>query len=332
MNIGEFKNVLKDVKATKVRFGGFCDDYSLLPTQYQLGISEKGKTICILNSPDVNGIEGEVYDQTNMLSKIMSLPKAYNNYDLFLSGVEDTSERSTSIVVKTIKDVRILKTPGDESRVGICLLGPVWNPNTTPVYHTEIVVEDKKALNDSLMSDEFISLLDAYFPSISGYDYLFDVDGKNGKVRITAYSDQAHSDMFLAMLDGHFSGVYFRRTCLDGRETIGSSLTNDWKGKYWKPYFLKITFADTRDSQTKCGTHVRCSDNGETYISLMFKTELEREEFIKTHRSEINEDLGDKIYKWNKEAIPNIMQLIIGQTWIYPYRLDPSVPIIFTLE
>ena len=312
MNLVELKNVLKDVKATNVRFGGFCDDYSLLPTHYQIGISENGKTICILDSPDVNGIEGEVYDQTTMLNKIMSLPEAYNDYELFLSGVEDTSESSTSIVVKTIKVVRFLNTPGDESQIGICLLGPVRNPDTTPVYYTEIVIEDEKALKDSLTSDEFISLLDAYFPTLNGYDHLYYLDDENGKLTINSYSDQAHSDMFLAMLDGQYSGVYFQRTCLDGTESV--YFTNDVESKYWKQYFLKITFADTRDCQTKCGTHVRCSDNGEYYISMMFETESEREEFIKTHRGEINEGLGDKIYKWNKDAIPHIMKLIIGHS------------------
>ena len=310
MNLVELKNVLKDVKATNVRFGGFCDDYSLLPTHYQIGISENGKTICILDSPDVNGIEGEVYDQTTMLNKIMSLPEAYNDYELVLSGVEDTSESSTSIVVKTIKVVRFLNTPGDESQIGICLLGPVRNPDTTSVYYTEIVIEDEKALKDSLTSDEFISLLDAYFPTLNGYDHLYYLDDENGKLTINSYSDQAHSDMFLAMLDGQYSGVYFQRTCLDGTESV--YFTNDVESKYWKQYFLKITFADTRDCQTKCGTHVRCSDNGEYYISMMFETESEREEFIKTHRGEINEDLGDKIYKWNKKVISDIMQFIIG--------------------
>ena len=310
MNLVELKNVLKDVKATNVRFGGFCDDYSLLPTHYQIGISENGKTICILDSPDVNGIEGEVYDQTTMLNKIMSLPEAYNDYELFLSGVEDTSESSTSIVVKTIKVVRFLNTPGDESQIGICLLGPVRNPDTTPVYYTEIVIEDEKALKDSLTSDEFISLLDAYFPTLNGYDHLYYLDDENGKLTINSYSDQAHSDMFLAMLDGQYSGVYFQRTCLDGTESV--YFTNDVESKYWKQYFLKITFADTRDCQTKCGTHVRCSDNGEYYISMMFETESEREEFIKTHRDEIQEGVGDKIYKWNKKVISDIMQFIIG--------------------
>lgn len=313
MKFGELKGVLKGVNATSVRFGGFCDDYSLLPTQYQMGISENGKTICILDCPDVNGIEGEIYDQTTMLPQLMSLPEKYNDYDLFLSGVEDNSERSTSIVIKSINAVRMLNTPGDES-LGICLLGPVWNPNTTPVYYTEIIIEDEKALKDSLMSDEFISLLDAYFPPLNEYDHLFDVDDENGKVTITTYSDQAHSDMLLAMLDGHFSGVYFRRICLDVSESISPSLTNDLKGNYWKPYFLKVTFADTRDCQTKCGTRVCCSDNGEYYISLMFETESERDEFIKTNRGEINEDFGDKIYKWNKNVIHAIMQLIIGNT------------------
>lgn len=309
MNLGELKNVLKDVKATNVRFGGFCDDYSLLPTHYQIGISENGKTICILDSPDVNGIEGEVYDQTTMLSEIMSLPEAYNDYDLFLSGVEDTSERSTSIVVKTVYTVRMLNTPDDESQMGVCLLGPVRNPNTTPVYYTEILIEDKKAV-EAVRSEEFISLLDAYFPSLPGYDHLYHIDDENGKVTITFYSDQAHSDMFLAMLDGQFSGVYFQRTCLDGTESV--YFTNDVKSKYWKQYFLKITFADTRDCQTKCGTHVRCSDNGEYYISMMFETESEREEFIKTHIDEIQEGVGDKIYKWNKKVISDITQFIIG--------------------
>ena len=311
MNLVELKNVLKDVKATNVRFGGFCDDYSLLPTHYQIGISENGKTICILDSPDVNGIEGEVYDQTTMLNKIMSLPEAYNDYELFLSGVEDTSESSTSIVVKTIKVVRFLNTPGDESQIGICLLGPVRNPDTTSVYYTEIVIEDEKAL-ELVKSDEFVSLLDAYFPTLNGYDHLYYLDDENGKVTINLYSDQAHSDIFLTMLDGQYSGVYFQRTCLDGTESV--YFTNDVESKYWKQYFLKITFADTRDCQTKCGTHVRCSDNGEYYISMMFETESEREEFIKTHRGEINEDLGDKIYKWNKDAIPHIMKLIIGHS------------------
>ena len=310
MNLGELKKVLEGVKAANVRFGGFCEEYCLLPEQYQLGISESGKTICILDSPDVNGIEGEVYDQTTMLSEIMSLPKSYNDYDLFLSGVEDTSESSTSIVVKTIKVVRFLNTPGDESQIGICLLGPVRNPDTTPVYYTEIVIEDEKALKDSLTSDEFISLLDAYFPTLNGYDHLYYLDDENGKLTINSYSDQAHSDMFLAMLDGQYSGVYFQRTCLDGTESV--YFTNDVESKYWKQYFLKIAFADTRDCQTKCGTHVRCSDNGEYYISMMFETESEREEFIKTHRGEINEDLGDKIYKWNKKVISDIMQFIIG--------------------
>ena len=311
MNLGELKKVLEGVKAANVRFGGFCEEYCLLPEQYQLGISESGKTICILDSPDVNGIEGEVYDQTTMLSEIMSLPKSYNDYDLFLSGVEDTSERSTSIVVKTIKVVRFLNTPGDESQIGICLLGPVRNPDTTSVYYTEIVIEDEKAL-ELVKSDEFVSLLDAYFPTLNGYDHLYYLDDENGKLTINSYSDQAHSDMFLAMLDGQYSGVYFQRTCLDGTESV--YFTNDVESKYWKQYFLKITFADTRDCQTKCGTHVRCSDNGEYYISMMFETESEREEFIKTHRGEINEDLGDKIYKWNKDAIPHIMKLIIGHS------------------
>lgn len=319
MNLGELKKVLEGVKAANVRFGGFCEDYNLLPTQYQLGISDTGKTICLIDSPDINGIEGEVYDQMTILSKLLSLPETYNDYELFLSGVEDASEHSTSIVVKNINTVRFLNTPGDESQIGVCLLGPVRNPNTTPVYYTEIVIEDKKAV-EAVRSEEFISLLDAYFPSLPGYDHLYHIDDENGKVTITFYSDQAHSDMFLAMLDGQFSGVYFRRVCLDDTESIGPCLTNDWKDKYWKPYFLKVTFADTRDCQTKCGTQVCCSDNSEYFISLMFDTESEREELIKTHRDEINEDLGDKIYKWNKDAIPHIMKLIMGHTWIYPFR------------
>ena len=319
MNLGELKKVLEGVKAANVRFGGFCEDYNLLPTQYQLGISDTGKTICLIDSPDINGIEGEVYDQMTILSKLLSLPETYNDYELFLSGVEDASEHSTSIVVKNINTVRFLNTPGDESQIGVCLLGPVRNPNTTPVYYTEIVIEDKKAV-EAVRSEEFISLLDAYFPSLPGYDHLYHIDDENGKVTITFYSDQAHSDMFLAMLDGQFSGVYFRRVCLDDTESIGPCLTNDWKDKYWKPYFLKVTFADTRDCQTKCGTQVCCSDNSEYFISLMFETESEREEFIKTHRDKINEDLGDKIYKWNKDAIPHIMKLIMGHTWIYPFR------------
>ena len=319
MNLGELKKVLEGVKAANVRFGGFCEDYNLLPTQYQLGISDTGKTICLIDSPDINGIEGEVYDQMTILSKLLSLPETYNDYELFLSGVEDASEHSTSIVVKNINTVRFLNTPGDESQIGVCLLGPVRNPNTTPVYYTEIVIEDKKAV-EAVRSEEFISLLDAYFPSLPGYDHLYHIDDENGKVTITFYSDQAHSDMFLAMLDGQFSGVYFRRVCLDDTESIDPCLTNDWKDKYWKPYFLKVTFADTRDCQTKCGTQVCCSDNSEYFISLMFDTESEREELIKTHRDEINEDLGDKIYKWNKDAIPHIMKLIMGHTWIYPFR------------
>ena len=309
MNIGELRKVLVGVKATNVRFGGFCEDYNLLPTQYQLGISDTGKTICLIDSPDINGIEGEVYDQMTILSKLLSLPETYNDYELFLSGVAPAPEPPTSILLTNIKTVRVLNTPGDESQVGICLLGPVRNPDTTSVYYTEIVIEDEKAL-ELVKSDEFVSLLDSYFPTLNGYDHLYYLDDENGKVTINLYSDQAHSDIFLTMLDGQYSGVYFQRTCLDGTESV--YFTNDVESKYWKQYFLKITFADTRDCQTKCGTHVRCSDNGEYYISMMFETESEREEFIKTHRDEIQEGVGDKIYKWNKKVISDIMQFIIG--------------------
>jgi hypothetical protein len=63
--------------------------------------------------------------------------------DMLMGVIEDTSERSTSIVVKTINTVRFLNTPDDESQIGICLLGPVRNPNTTPVYYTEIIIGAK---------------------------------------------------------------------------------------------------------------------------------------------------------------------------------------------
>ena len=307
MNLGELKKILEGVKATNVRFGGFCDEYSLLPTQYQLGISENGKTICILNSPDVNGIEGEVYDQTTMLSEIMSLPESYNDYDLFLSGVEDTSERSTSIVVKTIKDVRVLNTPGDESQIGICLLGPVRNPNTTPVYYTEIVIEDQKSA-ELIKSQEFLSLLDTYLPNVKSTDHKYGIEEDDGKVNLQLYSDKVHSDMLLAMLDGQYEGVYFHQVCQE--EMV--CYTNDVYGQYWRPFILKIAFADTRDCQTKCDTQASCSDNGEYYIAVMFETEKACEDFINAHRDEIDESVGDKIYRWNREMVPDIMELIIG--------------------
>ena len=94
MNLGELKKVLEGVKAANVRFGGFCEEYCLLPEQYQLGISESGKTICILDSPDVNGIEGEVYDQTTMLSEIMSLPESYNDLDIIYNLASEIPEFS----------------------------------------------------------------------------------------------------------------------------------------------------------------------------------------------------------------------------------------------
>ena len=49
MKLKELKEKLFGIKAANVRFGGFCDDYNLLPIHYQLGISENGKTICILD-------------------------------------------------------------------------------------------------------------------------------------------------------------------------------------------------------------------------------------------------------------------------------------------
>lgn len=54
--------------------------------------------------------------------------------------------------------------------------------------------------------------------------------------------------MFLAMhADYQYSVIFFQRTCLDGTES--TSLTNDVKGKYWKPYLLIVTFADTKHCQ-----------------------------------------------------------------------------------
>ena len=308
MKLQELKNILADIKATNVRFGGFCDAYGLLPTQYQLRISEKNETINITNDVELNGYGSEIYDDTTFKDKLLSLPDNYNNYDLFLSGTEDTSEQSIVIVIKEIKTVRILHVSDNENCLGVCLLGPVADFNSVPVYYTHIIIEDDGA-KELTKSQRFESIMESYCPALYGYDDLFWLDEVEGKVSIDMYTDLAHSDMLLAMLDGQFSGVFFMRMCLD--DTESTYLSNDINNKYWMPYYLKVVFADTRDCQQKCGLNTYCTENGQVCIDLLFETETEREDYISAYRHEINESVGDKVYNWDKELFSDIMQLII---------------------
>ena len=305
VTLKELKEVLADVNATKVRFGGFCDDYSLLPTQYQIGISEEGKTVCIIDNPDLNGIEGEVFDESSMKEKILSLPEEYDDFDLYLSGVENTN--TVVLLIKQIKKTRLLPVLGDDNKVGVCLLGPVYSPEANTVYYTEVVIEDQKSA-ELIKSQEFLLLLDTYLPNVKSTDHKYGIEEDDGKVNLQLYSDKVHSDMLLAMLDVQYEGVYFHQVCQE--ETV--FYTNDVYGKYWRPFILKIAFADTRDCKTKCDTQASCSDNGEYYIAVMFETEKAREDFINAHRDEIDESVGDNIYRWNREVVPDIMELIIG--------------------
>ena len=310
MKLQELKTILADIKATNVRFGGFCDAYGLLPTQYQLRISDKGKTINLMNDVDLGGhkFEGEIYDDTTFKDKILTLPDEYNDYDLYLSGTEDTSEQSTVIVIKEIKTARILHVSANKDCLGVCLLGPVVDFNSVPVYYTHVLIEDDSA-KELIKSQKFELIMESYCPALYGYDHLFWLDESDGTVSIDMYTDQAHSDMLLAMLDGRYSGVYFMRMCLD--DTESTYLSNDINNKYWMPYYLKVVFADTRDCQQKCGLNTYCTENGQVCIDLLFETETEREDYISAYRHEINESVGDKVYKWDKELFSDIMQLII---------------------
>lgn len=317
MNLGELKKILEGVKTTNVRFGGFCDDYNLLPTQYQIGFDDTRKRVWIYNDIVYDKIEGlKVFDQTTMRYEFMSLPEKYDDYDLFLRGRENTEE--TTILVKEIKCADIIQVPGDDSKTGVCLLGPT--PVLSTPYYTIVVIEDEKA--DELFRPwGFGYFLEAYLPEVRGFgeDELVYLDHhQNGTVIIDFYSDAAHSSMLLAMLDGRYKGVYFSRVCIDVNES--TLLTNDVKGKYFRPYSLRITFADTRDTIISADTgetrdkldFLSLTNLHEYYLEYDFDTAEKREECLTGLKEHVlDERVGDRVYKWDIKSVTDIMELVL---------------------
>ena len=103
--------------------GGFCEDYAKLHDELQLHVDKQHRAIQIVNTEFYADLP--VFGPSETKARILSLPEAYDRYEVLLVGWEN-ADSETPYRKRVVKAVR-LDNPSDIQHAGLCLLGPVFH-------------------------------------------------------------------------------------------------------------------------------------------------------------------------------------------------------------
>lgn len=145
MKLKELKTIVSSVDADNLRLAGFCDDFSKMPEKNQFKVIETLHTVSIINMDFVDDLP--VFDSSQTKEQLISLPSAYDDYEVLLVGGEETnSEPQLKCVMKTQR----LDDPSDPRNAGLCLLGPTFHQP----YRVLIVFADTRKANKIECGDD----------------------------------------------------------------------------------------------------------------------------------------------------------------------------------
>lgn len=163
MILKELKEIVANINATNIRVGGFCKDYSKLHDELQLIVDDLHKQVCIDNTEFFDK-DTPVFGASETKARILSLPEAYDEYEVLLSGLEnaDTSTQH----VKRIKKVIRLDDPSDSQNVGLSLQGPV--------FHLPYIVAIIKADTTLAWDEEGYMYYNEYYVNGYGEPFIYD--------------------------------------------------------------------------------------------------------------------------------------------------------------
>ena len=161
MTIKELKTIVANINATNIRVGGFCDEYSKLHDELQIKVDEQHQEVQIVNTEFFNN-SLPVFGASETKARILSLPEAYDGYEVLLHGLENAD--TTVLYVKSIKKAVRLDDPADSQNAGLCLLGPVKHKP----YRVAIIFADTRKVWDTFIADS------GYWDNTYGEAYVYD--------------------------------------------------------------------------------------------------------------------------------------------------------------
>ncbi|MBR6979373.1 MAG: hypothetical protein IKH88_06015 [Prevotella sp.] len=133
------KTIVANINATNIRVGGFCDEYSNLHDELQIKVNEQYQEVLIVNT-EFSDHSLHVFGASETKARILSLPEAYNDYEVLLHGLENATTHE--IHIKCIMKAVRLDDPINSQNAGLCLLGPV---RYLPYRVTIIFADTRKA-------------------------------------------------------------------------------------------------------------------------------------------------------------------------------------------
>ena len=122
MTLKELKTIVANINATNIRVGGFCDEYNNLHDELQIKVDEQYQEVQIVNT-EFTDLSLPVFGASETKARILSLPEAYDDYEVLLHGLENATTHE--IHIKCIWKAVRLDDPTDNLNAGLCLLGPV---------------------------------------------------------------------------------------------------------------------------------------------------------------------------------------------------------------
>lgn len=161
MILKELKTIVANINATNIRVGGFCDEYSKLHDELQIKVDEQHQEVQIVNTEFFNN-SLPVFGASETKARILSLPEAYDGYEVLLHGLENAD--TTVLYVKSIKKAVRLDDPADSQNAGLCLLGPVKHKP----YRVAIIFADTRKVWDTFIADS------GYWDNTYGEAYVYD--------------------------------------------------------------------------------------------------------------------------------------------------------------
>ena len=161
MTLKELKTIVANINATNIRVGGFCDEYSNLHDELQIKVDEQYQEVQIVNTEFFDH-SLPVFGASETKARILSLPEAYDDYEVLLRGLENATTHE--IHIKCIWKAVRLDDPTDDLNAGLCLLGPVRH---LP-YRVAIIFADTRKAWDLDIADS------DYWDNTYGEAYVYD--------------------------------------------------------------------------------------------------------------------------------------------------------------
>ena len=92
MTLQELKSMVANINAANIRVGGFCEDYGKLHDELQLHVDKQHRAIQIVNTEFYADLP--VFGPSETKARILSLPEAYDRYEVLLVGWENADSET----------------------------------------------------------------------------------------------------------------------------------------------------------------------------------------------------------------------------------------------